>query len=64
MKKHILPVIILTVMTIVTLGCGGHGADDYQGLLNRSNEALAESNKKGNVTTIYGHGDDKEQNNE
>ncbi len=29
MKKHILPVIILTVMTIVTLGCGGHGADDY-----------------------------------
>lgn len=52
----------------ITLSAGlcqfGHGADDYQGLLNRCNEALAESNKKGNVTTIYGHGDDKEQNNE
>ena len=29
MKKYILPIIILTVITLVTLGCANHNSDDY-----------------------------------
>ena len=29
MKKYILPIIILTVITLVTLGCANHSSDDY-----------------------------------
>ncbi len=52
----------------ITLSAGicqySNEANDYQGLLTRSDEALAESSKKGNTTTIYSNGGNKEQGNE